>query len=464
MKKFCGFFLLVLLFSLIFTACREPQKTYTLFYNTNGGAPIESVTLISSQPAPLPVPQNGDLEFLGWYLDNEFKERVPEPLFLTQDLIIYARWNLPDQPLPPKTKANVTVRLQGEEDIVYTVDINTALPSLHQYQRDGYHLFWYTDEFFSRPFDIKKPIEDDIIIYGKWTAIFKTNLLEGELIGLTEYGKTLSAIAVPDQIDGVAVTKLSKDCFRKCENLIELTIGKNVSQIAARPFSGSDKLENIFVDEENPNFTSVSGTLYTADKSEFIAFPKAKQIGQFVVHSNTVAIRNDAFGNCKFINSVLLPSGLQTIDIQAFSDCYAEIIFSEGITAITQNAFSGYKGQNITLPNTVTLIEEYAFKNCVNLKTITLSNSLETIEEMAFYGCADLEQITLPASLQVLDRLAFFNCVKLERITILAQQPPELIGEGAFYPIDAVIYVQDLALYQNADGWQDIKSLLRQII
>ena len=83
---------------------------------------------------------------------------------------------------------------------------------------------------------------------------------------------------------------------------------------------------------------------------------------------------------------------------------------------------------------------------------------------MAFYGCADLEQITLPASLQVLDRLAFFNCVKLERITILAQQPPELIGEGAFYPIDAVIYVQDLALYQNADGWQDIKSLLRQII
>jgi hypothetical protein len=128
---------------------------------------------------------------LGWYLDNEFKERVPEPLFLTQDLIIYARWNLPDQPLPPKTKANVTVRLQGEEDIVYTVDINTALPSLPQYQRDGYHLFWYTDEFFSRPFDIKKPIEDDIIIYGKWTAIFKTNLLEGELIGLTEYGKTL---------------------------------------------------------------------------------------------------------------------------------------------------------------------------------------------------------------------------------------------------------------------------------
>ena len=176
--------------------------------------------------------------------------------------------------LPPKTKANVTVRLQGEEDIVYTVDINTALPSLPQYQRDGYHLFWYTDEFFSRPFDIKKPIEDDIIIYGKWTAIFKTNLLEGELIGLTEYGKTLSAIAVPDQIDGVAVTKLSKDCFRKCENLIELTIGKNVSQIAARPFSGSDKLENIFVDEENPNFTSISGTLYTADKANLLLFPK----------------------------------------------------------------------------------------------------------------------------------------------------------------------------------------------
>ena len=131
-------------------------KTYTLFYNTNGGAPIESVTLISSQPAPLPVPQNGDLEFLGWYLDNEFKERVPEPLFLTQDLIIYARWNLPDQPLPPKTKANVTVRLQGEEDIVYTVDINTALPSLPQYQRDGYHLFWYTDEFFFSALRYKK--------------------------------------------------------------------------------------------------------------------------------------------------------------------------------------------------------------------------------------------------------------------------------------------------------------------
>ena len=49
--------------------------------------------------------------------------------------------------------------------------------------------------------------------------------------------------------------------------------------------------------------------------------------------------------------------------------------------------------QNTIIPNTVTSIWEYAFKNCTNLKSVTIPGSVTGIPEGLFYGCTNLQEI-----------------------------------------------------------------------
>ena len=66
---------------------------------------------------------------------------------------------------------------------------------------------------------------------------------------------------------------------------------------------------------------------------------------------------------------------------------------------------------SITLPNSVTGINEEAFLGCNNLAAITFSNQLKTISKKAFYGCSSLETITLPESIKTIGVYAFYNCI-----------------------------------------------------
>ena len=42
---------------------------------------------------------------------------------------------------------------------------------------------------------------------------------------------------------------------------------------------------------------------------------------------------------------------------------------------------------NTNIPNTVNTIGFYSFTECINLKSLTIPSSVTTIEEFAFYYC-----------------------------------------------------------------------------
>ena len=74
--------------------------------------------------------------------------------------------------------------------------------------------------------------------------------------------------------------------------------------------------------------------------------------------------------------------------------------------------------ENITIPDSVTSIGDYAFAMCTSLTSISMPDSLVGIGEYAFYNCASLESITLPDSLVSIGEWAFGNCTSLTSITI----------------------------------------------
>ena len=94
----------------------------------------------------------------------------------------------------------------------------------------------------------------------------------------------------------------------------------------------------------------------------------------------------------------------------AFYNCtnLKEITLPAGVTEIGQNVFANCTSlENIVLPEDVTKIGFNTFNNCVNLKEITLPAGVTWIESRAFSGCKSLSTIVLPEGLTILGDMVF---------------------------------------------------------
>lgn len=73
---------------------------------------------------------------------------------------------------------------------------------------------------------------------------------------------------------------------------------------------------------------------------------------------------------------------------------------------------------SITIPESVTEIEEDAFAYCSSLTSINIPNSVISIGIGAFHGCRSLETISLPDSLKSISYGLFEDCRQLETLII----------------------------------------------
>ena len=84
----------------------------------------------------------------------------------------------------------------------------------------------------------------------------------------------------------------------------------------------------------------------------------------------------------------------------------------------------------IKLPNSITGIEEGAFRYCANLTSIEIPHSVTSIEEAVFYGCTSLTSIEIPNGVTSIEAGTFSGCKSLTSIEI--PNSVTSIGDGAF--------------------------------
>lgn len=172
--------------------------------------------------------------------------------------------------------------------------------------------------------------------YGDLTYIVGNN----GTIKITDCNESATEVIIPAEIDGIAVTIIEKDAFKKCKLLTSVTIPNGIISIGDLAFYACSSLTSVTIPDSVTN------------------------------------IGEEAFAVCSKLTSVKIPNGIKNIGTFAFNHC-------KELTSIV-------------IPDSVTNIESYAFGYCENLTEIKLSENLTSIGYCAFKECKSLKSITIP--------------------------------------------------------------------
>lgn len=235
---------------------------------------------------------------------------------------------------------------------------------------------------------------------------------------------TLKTVAVPDK-----VTTVGASAFQLCYYLSEVELGGNVEIIKDNAFDGCWSLKSI----------KLPSTLKIIGKGAF----QLSGLENVTIPEGVVEIGNGAFGTT-LIRAVTIPNSVERVGNGAFQKC---------------NILSSAQINN-------GVIEDYAFNECISLKTVTIGGGVKSIGQYAF--CAtSISKITIPESVESIGHAAFYQyygsdkkmevfCKRVTPPVAVKNNVDEWYPFGIPIPEDGLtIYVPNSAVdnYKKAAGW-----------
>ena len=258
------------------------------------------------------------------------------------------------------------------------------------------------------------------------------------------------------------LTSFGSSSFNHCEKLASITIPASVVTMGPNMFTNCKSLTTVNIPDGSQLKTIGSGAFKDLTNLTAVNF-----LGSCTLQT----IQSRAFEGCTSLPSISLPASVQTIQANAFQGCTSlatvNIPDNSAITTIGAGAFADCGLTSFTIPSGVTTIEDEAFKNCDVFTSITLPNTLTSFNSKAFKNCvslaevnapsdhptyqsvdgillskdgkelvvfppakADLGYTLLPPTIESIAPYAFYNNINLTNITLPAKV--ETIGDRAF--------------------------------
>ncbi len=280
-----------------------------------------------------------------------------------------------------------------------------------------------------------------------------------DIVASTFYGTAVKEIKFPKSL-----TTIRKFAFYGCPNLKDVYFNSDVN-ILSSVFYNSTSIENIYCYGKNTTFNStafknINNTFvlhgYAGSTTETFANKKGYNFAEIKEEEPTTSTEpstevtqpstevtepttepdTSIFKWQKINNDTAVEiTGIKDeYKMQATVDIPSEIN-GLPVTVIGTSAFEGGQVMYLTIPSSVFVISDSAFKNCSGLTTITFAENsqLQKIGNEAFYrtnGAGDsLNSVELPESLKLIGYRAFYNRANL--LTVKVYSKDVYFGDAA---------------------------------
>jgi hypothetical protein len=179
------------------------------------------------------------------------------------------------------------------------------------------------------------------------------------------------------------------------------------------------------VDPQNPAYSSIEGVLFNKNRTTLIQAPGAK-IGSYAIPEGVTTIATNAFAECFQLTGVRMPNSVTVIEDWAFFGCLklASAEISHSVSSIPHRAFAAcWALTSVVIPNSVTRIGRQAFLGCTSLTNVTIGSRVTTIDNEAFSGCRILVRAEIPASVTYVGAAVFMGCTELAAVHFEGNAP-----------------------------------------
>jgi|GEM_PF-3622880 len=95
---------------------------------------------------------------------------------------------------------------------------------------------------------------------------------------------------------------------------------KEVTSLSVQAFSLASKIENITVDDDNQNYKSIDGNLYSKDGKTLVYYASGKSAEQFVLPDGVTTLQSICFNNSASLKTVVLTQDVVSVNYWAFYD------------------------------------------------------------------------------------------------------------------------------------------------
>lgn len=275
------------------------------------------------------------------------------------------------------------------------------------------------------------------------------------------YCTSLTSIEIP-----ASVTSIGDGAFQDCTSLTSIEIPASVTSIGRLAFVRCTGLTGINVAESNAYYSSDGGVLFNKEKTTLISYPAGKTNTSYEIPSGVTSIDSCAFADCTGLTSVTIPDSVTSIGDNVFGSWWKGPTSFTSINVAESNAYyssddgvlfnkdktmlirypSGKTNISYEIPNSVSIIDDNAFRGCTGLTSVTIPNGVTSIDIFTFERCTSLTSVTIPNSVDFIDVSAFDLCPNLVDVYYTGteeQWNAIFINAGNEYLKNATIHYSD---------------------